>query len=263
MTRRVSAQAAGARVDPFGGTPRAHATAAPPSTCPEFDPLWQGERQGEIDDTTGRRVSRGDARAQQFDQLYRDTFQQVYAYCLRRVDKRDDADDIVAEVFASAWRRIDDVLAADSPLAWIYGIAYRVVGNHHRSRTRAGRLAARLKHQPKPKVSDPHDELANRERLVAAGRALEALQPLDRELVRLSVWEELSHAEIGKVIGLDQAQVRSRLYRARKRLRGELEDLEARDTGPVPDTNELETGKSERTKSTRRHVDGRTEGTSR
>jgi RNA polymerase sigma-70 factor (ECF subfamily) len=53
--------------------------------------------------------------------------------------------------------------------------------------------------------------------------ALERLGPEDREIVRLAGWEELTPREIAKVLGISQVSARSRLHRARRRMREALE----------------------------------------
>jgi RNA polymerase sigma-70 factor (ECF subfamily) len=52
--------------------------------------------------------------------------------------------------------------------------------------------------------------------------ALAQLAPEDREVLRLSAWEELTPVEIATVLGVSQVAVRSRLHRARRRLRAAL-----------------------------------------
>jgi RNA polymerase sigma-70 factor (ECF subfamily) len=62
--------------------------------------------------------------------------------------------------------------------------------------------------------------------------ALAGLKPDDREVVLLAAWEELSPQQIGAVLGVSQIAARSRLHRARKRLRvlldrsAEVDDLD-------------------------------------
>lgn len=177
------------------------------------------------------------AREQRFDELYRSTFAAVYAYCVRRVDRRDDVDDVVSEVYAAVWRRIDDVLAAEAPLAWIYGVAYRTIGNRRRSAIRSLRLVERLRGQHRPAAPTPDDEVtsaeARRELRAHLEAALAELNPVDAEIVRLAVWEELSHADIASIVEVEASLVRSRLYRGKQRLE---RALQTRDIAWGPDT---------------------------
>ena len=177
------------------------------------------------------------SREQRFDELYRATFAAVYAYCIRRVDQRDDVDDVVSEVYAAVWRRLDDALAADAPLAWIYGVAYRTIGNRHRGRARSLRLVDRLRGQAVSATATPEDQVTaaetRRELRARLDAALAELNPVDAEIVRLSVWEELSHSDIAAIVGVETRLVRSRLYRGKQRLE---RALHARDISWSPDT---------------------------
>lgn len=161
--------------------------------------------------------------AERFDALYRETFTSVYAYCRRRVHPPSDVDDVVAEVYAAVWRRLDDALAAEIPLAWIYGVAYRTIANSRRGRRRRLRLVDRANRTPdRPRVNDPAVDIVDAdtgERLRAdLSAALTELSHVDREIVLLSAWEQLSQNEIAAIVGLSPKAVRTRLYRARKQL---------------------------------------------
>ncbi len=167
----------------------------------------------------------------------------MYAYCLRRVGRRDDVDDVVSEVYASVWRRLDDALDADVPLAWIYGIAYRTISNQRRGGARATRLAQRVSRGLRPRPSEDPGQLVatgeeRRQVTRAVRRALDGLPAVDRELIRLSVWEELTHLEIAEVVDLTPASVRTRLFRARRRMERQLA---RRDVQPLPDTKSQHT----------------------
>ena len=65
------------------------------------------------------------------------------------------------------------------------------------------------------------------QRVAAVRAALARLDEGDRELLRLSSWEGLAPSEIATVMGVPGVTVRSRLHRARKRLRAEVLELDA------------------------------------
>ena len=155
---------------------------------------------------------------ERFEDLYEATYQDVLAYCRRRVPI-DDADDVVSTTYVVAWRRLDEVLSADSPIAWLYGVAYRSIGNHRRGSGRLASLRKKLQRSPPKRVVSLEDEVEISENVSRALVALECLAPKDQELIRLAVFEDLSRAEIGAVMGLSPAAVATRLYRARAELR--------------------------------------------
>ena len=165
-----------------------------------------------------------------FLELYNDSYGRLLAYCRRRTRSTADADDAVAETYLVAWRRLDDVMDADSPIAWLYGVAYRVLSNQRRSGERATRLTQRLRLQPLPvPATEPAQEVVADQEVAAVYSGLAELDPKDQEIIRLAALEELSYTEIGAALGIRAGTVRSRLFRARRRLEQLMADS-GRDT---------------------------------
>ena len=158
--------------------------------------------------------------AAQFQRLFAANERELLAYAIRRVERAEDAADVVAETFLVAWRRIDKVPRGDEARLWLFGVARRQVANHRRGQLRRTRLADRLRDElPQALASarSPQDH-----RIAAVHAALARLAEEDREILRLTTWEELTPSEIACVMGVPAVTVRSRLHRARKRLRTEL-----------------------------------------
>jgi RNA polymerase sigma factor (sigma-70 family) len=156
-----------------------------------------------------------------FSRLYREQARAVLAYALRRVGDRENAADVVAETFLIAWRRLEEVPIGAEARLWLYAVARRVIANQQRTERRRTRLGLRL-------AETLRTELATHP--VPAGEAAEVLRAMtglgdeDRELLLLVSWEELSPSEAAKVLGISALAVRSRLHRARRRLRALLKD---------------------------------------
>jgi len=173
-----------------------------------------------------------------FDRLYRDTFSRVLSYCRRRCRNASEVDDAVSETFLVAWRRLDQVLGADSEIAWLYGVAYRVLSNQRRSIGRRGRLQFRLDRQrPSLLHTDPADTIADDSAVATVYEALGELPAVEQELIRLVAFENLSYVEIAAMTGMRVGSVRSRLYRARRRLEDLTSQYSSRDDLPGPDTD--------------------------
>jgi RNA polymerase sigma-70 factor (ECF subfamily) len=159
-----------------------------------------------------------------FGGLYRDQGRAILAYALRRVEDPEDAADVVAETFLVAWRRLDEVPIDAGARLWLFAVARRVIANRHRAARRRSRLGERL-------AESLRTELATRP--APAGEAAEALRAMgelgddDRELLLLVSWEELSPGEAAKVLGISSLAARSRLHRARRRLRALLEQSDS------------------------------------
>jgi RNA polymerase sigma factor (sigma-70 family) len=161
-----------------------------------------------------------DNEALRFDLLFDEHRRAVLAYALRRVDDPADAADALAETFLVAWRRLDDVPSGDDARPWLLAVARRVLSNQRRGARRRVGLADRLARELsvyRPRSPTETDLLVR--------RALAGLSEADREVLLLSAWEGLTPAQIGAVVGMRAVSVRSRLHRARRRLRSELEEL--------------------------------------
>ena len=160
-----------------------------------------------------------------FVEVYETHVRRVYAYCRRRTDSTR-ADDAVAEVFLTAWRKIDAVPEGGDALLWLYAVAHKVISHHRRSSRRRNRLEMKLNSigvGPLPPIDDLVVRRDDAERaLLAASR----LREKDQEVLRLAIWEELSHAEIAEVIGSTPGAVKQRLFRARQALAREFTRLE-------------------------------------
>jgi RNA polymerase sigma-70 factor (ECF subfamily) len=170
--------------------------------------------------------------AQQFTQLFAETERELLAYALRRVDRAEDAADVVAETYLVAWRRLDRVPPGDQARLWLYGVARRQLANQRRGQLRRSRLADRLRSELPAALAI--DRSADDHRAAALRAALARLEEKDREILRLSSWEGLSPVEIAAVLGLPAVTVRSRLHRARKRLHKEMLRRDLPATAPCP-----------------------------
>jgi RNA polymerase sigma-70 factor (ECF subfamily) len=141
----------------------------------------------------------------------------VWWYCSRRLH-RDEVADAVAEVFLVAWRKIDEAPDTDEALLWLYGVARNVVRNMRRSTRRRHRLQLKAASVGEPDSPGPEmlvvRRAEDRELLAAVAR----LGSLERELLRLRTWEELTLAEIAEVVGSSVRSVESRLARTRRKL---------------------------------------------
>ena len=149
------------------------------------------------------------------------------AYCRRRTHPNR-VDDAVADVFSIAWRRIDEVPTGDATRPWLYGVAYRVIANQLRGERRKAVFLKRLEQSPPDFHDGPQLQLVKKAEYELVLRALSRLQPLEQELLRLSVWEELPQAEIAAALGLTEGAVKQRLHRARKKLAREFERIDGK-----------------------------------
>lgn len=156
-----------------------------------------------------------------FDRYYR----AVYGYLSRRVGQTV-ADDLAAETFIRAFeRRSAFDPTAERALPWLLGIALNLLAHHRRSEARQFRaLAASGGFEPSESGVDVGGRVdaETTQRLIAG---LEQLDDYDREALLLYAWGELQYGEIADVLGIPVGTVRSRLNRARRKLRQALETI--------------------------------------
>jgi RNA polymerase sigma factor (sigma-70 family) len=151
-----------------------------------------------------------------FSALYRDHEREILRYALRRSAEPQDAADVVAETFLVAWRRLGEVPVGGEARLWLYATARRVLANHQRGIKRRTRLAERLRDELRRQL--PLQPASDRPVL----DALASMTDADRELLMLVGMEELSPSEAARVLGISTMAARTRLHRARRRLRARL-----------------------------------------
>jgi RNA polymerase sigma-70 factor (ECF subfamily) len=157
---------------------------------------------------------------QRFEVLYRAQARALLAYALRRVDRAEEAADVVAETMLVAWRRLDEVPPGVEARPWLFGVARRVLANSRRSSRRRDRLGDRLRREVDQLVAADH--AAAVETNLVVRDALARLDADDREILLLTSWEGLQPTEIAVALDVPAATVRTRLHRARQRLRQQL-----------------------------------------
>ncbi len=145
----------------------------------------------------------------------------VVRYARRRLDSEDTAWDVVSDTFLAVWRHWERRPVTPDLRPWLYAIAANAVRNQWRAAGRRDRLAVRLSAARYPA---PAPDLADGVVLRRTTEdALARLSQTDREVLRLIGWEGLTDARsIGLVLGLSPVAARSRIHRARRRLKALL-----------------------------------------
>lgn len=176
------------------------------------EPLWAASLHGD-----------GDAFGALFDRHH----PRVHRHATRLLATPADAEDVTAAAFLELWRRRDHVhLTAGSVLPWLLVTSSNLARNTHRGTRRYRDLLQRLHHHSSPHLAPDADEALTArtlgdERLTAA---LRSLKPTDLHLITLVVLEDLTLTEAGHTLGLSPGAAKTRLHRARTRLRTTLAD---------------------------------------
>ncbi|MEV6927215.1 RNA polymerase sigma factor [Dactylosporangium sp. NPDC051485] len=156
----------------------------------------------------------------------------LHRYLARRVGDPT-AEDLVAQAFLVAFERRDRYDAARAEArAWLFGIATNLLRRHHRDEARLLRALARTGTDP---VTDPGpaERVASRVDANRSSRRLAAvladLPGRERDVLLLYAWADMGPDEISRVLDIPVGTVRSRLHRARKRLRPLLDVVQGED----------------------------------
>jgi RNA polymerase sigma-70 factor (ECF subfamily) len=174
---------------------------------------------------------------QRFGRLYREHAREILGYALRRCGDPEDAADVVAETFLAAWRRLAEVPQGEEGRLWLFGTARFVLANQHRGERRRNRLTEQLRVELRRQL--PSEQAEDSSGIL---EALQMLEEPDRELLMLIGWEELTPAQAAQVLGITPLAARSRVHRARRRLRARLEEVGSGE----PEQTELEAKEAHR-----------------
>ena len=147
-----------------------------------------------------------------FADLYEEHFERIYAYVLRRVGDRSEAQDITADVFQQALANIGRYEWRGAPFAaWLYRIAANAIADHY---VRASRQAPAA-----PAVDDSFEDV---ERRAALFRSVERLPPDQRRVIVMRFGEEKSIREIAAELGRSEGAVKQLQWRGLQSLRAQM-----------------------------------------
>lgn len=176
------------------------------------------ELRGSPDTSDGAAIRRSIDQSAAFGLIFDRHFDAVYGYLVRRMGPGR-AEDLASATFTVAFERRDRFRSdATTARPWLLGIATNLLRNERRAERRA--LAALAWTD----VSHAATEPTLPADLARLGRLLAGLPREQRDVLLLHAWEDLSYEEIAQAVGVPVGTVRSRLARARERLRQALND---------------------------------------
>ena len=158
-----------------------------------------------------RRIEAAKADPSRFAELYDEHFERVYAYVLRRVGDRSDAQDITADVFQNALANLSRFEWRGAPFAaWLYRIAANAIADHFHRKSRP------LPEAP-PEASN--DDVERRAMLF---RSVDRLPADQRRVIVMRFGEEKSIREIAEEMGRSEGAVKQLQWRGLQTLRTQM-----------------------------------------
>lgn len=157
----------------------------------------------------------------EFGQFWKQTCGKVRAYMFCASHSASDADDLAQECYLRAFRNWDRFDGRGSRQAWLFAIARNTQTDWFRKRGRDARVLERGAAQRASEASPP--ELDDAE---ALWQAVGRLTAEHREIVHLRFAADLSYDEIARTLNVPVGTVRSRLHRALKAIREQMEEVQ-------------------------------------
>lgn len=169
------------------------------------------------------KVLGGDANA--FEELVLRYEKTVYNLALRMVGDRDDAFDMTQETFIKAYGSLSSFRGDSKFSVWIYRITTNVCLDFLRSKSRKQQVSLTVSDDdedaqldiPDPKA-DPEQQLIKKISMQSVEEGLKTLPDKQRQILVMRELGGMSYAEIGKALSIEEGTVKSRIFRARKRL---------------------------------------------
>lgn len=166
-------------------------------------------------------AQKGDTEA--FGDLYDHFFDAIYRYIYFKIDERY-VEDLAGTVFIKAWENIHRYKKTSGFKSWLFRIAHNAVIDHYRTNKEESELTenvadVRVLHNPNIVI----------EKKIISQFVRKAISKLDdkyKQIVILKFINELSNEEISDILKTSEANVRTLQFRALKKLRTIIEDLE-------------------------------------
>jgi RNA polymerase sigma-70 factor (ECF subfamily) len=156
----------------------------------------------------------GDGSSEAFGQLFDRYRAAIWAFFRRRAADRGRAEDLSQETFVALLKSAPRYEARNQFRSYLFGIAYNVLSDERR------RSPA---HAEGPAPETLRAATADLDAVLRVRQALSQLDAIDRDVLMLREFDELSYAGIGALLGIPINTVRSRLFRARLALKEKLQ----------------------------------------
>ena len=171
-----------------------------------------------------RKVLQGDVNA--FEKLVTEYEKAVYAIAQRMTGNPEDAADMTQETFIKAYNSLSSFRGDSKFSVWLYRIANNVCLDFLRSKNRRPTVSLSAEDDDGEETQlDIADESQSPELLLessltrdAVRRGLDSLPPDYKQILLLREIQGLSYEEIAAALGIESGTVKSRIFRARKRL---------------------------------------------
>ena len=177
--------------------------------------------EGSPDGVLVNRCRSGDIEA--FGELVERYQQDVFNVCFRMLWERQEAEDLTQESFIRAYRRLE-TFDTERPFGpWIKRVATNLCLNHLEKRRILPMLLDEERDQTRVILNDPERSRIKVEEQNRVRAAILDLPPKYRAVIELRHYQALSYTEISEALNIPMSDVKSHLFRGRKRLAEKLQ----------------------------------------
>jgi RNA polymerase sigma factor, sigma-70 family len=156
-------------------------------------------------------------------EIFERYYKRVLAFVRRRLNDEGLAEEVTTDVFFEVWRNAAAYRGESPVTTWIFGIANLKALSARRYFAQPRRASVRVtSDETLSRFADPADQyesLSARQELARLSRAIDRLPEGHRDVVRLAFLEGCSYPEIAERLDISEANVKTRVNRARSRLR--------------------------------------------
>jgi len=143
----------------------------------------------------------------------------LYRFILKHIRDEDVAKDIVQDTYEKLWRKVNDMESTNAK-SYMFTTAYRTLIDHTRRAKKQGYYDEH-KAEQELKYEKPYNDLKE-----VLNRGLNKLPEIQKTVIMLRDYEGYDYAEIGKITGLNESQVKVYIFRARTFLKNYIGKME-------------------------------------
>lgn len=157
-----------------------------------------------------------------YGKIYGIFYKRIYRYCHFNTRDRELSQDICQETFVRAWKALPtfSIKKGGSLQAFLFRIARNLIIDHSRKK----KTASLENYENLASNEDLAENVDRRDENKKLKDAMAKLTEADRQIITLHYFEEMSGAEIAKVVGVREGALRVRTHRIIKKLKDLMEE---------------------------------------
>jgi RNA polymerase sigma-70 factor, ECF subfamily len=139
----------------------------------------------------------------------------------KRIKNKEDAEDILQDVYIKLHKNINNLNDEKKIVSWIYQITRNTINDCYKKCYRLKKVEFEEYHI---ELTHEEEENLNDEILISMKKIIEELPKDSKELIKLYEFEDMSHKEISKKLEIKENTSKSRLKRAKEKLKNQLDE---------------------------------------